>query len=130
MKGSVQTAITNGVKISVQPDYEGYIHDERKYVFSYRVFIENHSPDTIQLMTRHWTICDSTGVNRLVEGEGVIGQQPVLAPGQVHEYFSWCPFDSDIGMMRGYYVMQRHRDGQLLEVKVPPFTMVAPSRLS
>lgn len=130
MKKTTPTAITNGVKISVEPAYEGYVQGERKYIFSYRVFIENRSPDTVQLLSRHWKICDSTGGTRTVEGEGVIGQQPVLAPGQLYEYSSWCPLDGDIGMMYGHYVMQRDRDGALLRITVPAFTMVATARLS
>lgn len=130
MKGSVQTAITNGVKISVQPSFEGFATSERKYIFSYRVFIENHSPDTLQLMSRHWTICDEPGDMRQIDGDGVIGQQPILPPGHIHEYTSWCPLDTDIGLMYGHYTMQRHRDGAMLEVTVPAFTMVAPPRLN
>lgn len=81
-------------------------------------------------MTRHWYIMDSFCHTREVEGEGVIGQQPVLAPGQVHEYTSWCPLESDIGLMFGFYQMQIVGSEETFEVRIPEFTLIAEAKLN
>ena len=82
--------ITDGVKVSVetiyQPEYSNPSNEH--FMFAYRIQIENLSPYTVQLMSRHWHIFDSNGSRREVEGEGVVGQQPVISPGEIHEYVS------------------------------------------
>ncbi|MFN3851724.1 MAG: Co2+/Mg2+ efflux protein ApaG [Spirosomataceae bacterium] len=122
------TAITKGLKVSVQtefqPEYSSPIHAH--YVFTYRIKIENHSEYTVQLMRRHWLIFDTIGTVREVEGEGVVGLQPVLEPGEVHEYVSGCNLKSTIGKMVGTYTMERVMDGKDFKVDIPEFTMMVP----
>ncbi len=124
--------ITNGIKISVRSRYESQHSSipEQRYVFSYKITIVNESDYTVQLLRRHWYIHDSNCNKREVQGDGVIGEQPILHPGASHEYVSWCPFNSEIGMMKGHFTMQRDIDDQLIEVVVPNFTMVATPRLN
>ena len=126
------TEITEGVKVSVateyQPEYSSPIQSH--YVFTYKIKIENHSEFTIQLLRRHWYIHDANGILREVEGEGVVGQQPVLEPGDSHEYVSGCNLKTGIGKMRGTYLMERIVDGKQFDARVPEFTMVVPFRLN
>jgi len=82
------------------------------------------------LLRRHWHIYDAGFSQREVEGEGVVGQQPVLEPGQAHQYVSGCNLKSGIGKMIGNYLMERVVDGVTLQVNIPEFTMVAPLRLN
>jgi ApaG protein len=99
-------------------------------VFTYRITIENQSEYTIQLLRRHWLISDAGFTAREVEGDGVVGQQPVLEPGQNHQYVSGCNLKSGIGKMVGTYQMERIVDGVKFQVVVPEFTMIAPIRLN
>jgi len=126
------TEITDGVKVSVvteyQPEYSSPVQSH--YVFTYKIRIENSSEFTVQLLRRHWYIHDADGSLREVEGEGVVGQQPVLEPGEIHEYVSGCNLKTGIGKMRGTYLMERVVDGRQFDVKVPEFTMIVPFRLN
>ncbi len=128
----METLITEGIKISVEPFYLPHesLPAKQKYVHAYRVIIENQSQHTVQLMSRHWHIIESSGLKREVEGEGVIGKQPVLSPGQSHQYTSWCPLMTDLGKMYGTYTMRRVPDGELFQVKVPEFQMVPPFKMN
>lgn len=128
----MEILITNGIKVSVAPIYQEK-HSrpkERYFVFAYQVTIENLSPRTVQLLRRHWYIVDSSGPAREVEGEGVIGQQPVLQPGQSHEYVSWCPLQTEIGKMFGTFLMTDVEDQSEFLVRIPEFRMIAPSKLN
>ncbi len=122
------TEITEGVKISVETEYQPEYSSPSQYhyVFTYRITIENRSESTVQLLRRHWFIHDANTMLREVEGEGVVGQQPVLEPGQVHKYVSGCNLKSGIGKMRGTYLMERIVDGKTFNVVIPEFTMVVP----
>lgn len=124
--------ITQGVKISVETEYQPSYSSPSQYhyVFTYRITIENQSDFTIQLMRRHWYIHDAGFLPREVEGEGVVGQQPVLEPGQSHQYVSGCNLKSGIGKMVGTYLMERIVDGTTFRANIPEFTMVAPLRLN
>jgi ApaG protein len=126
------TEITEGVKVTVateyQPEYSSPAQEH--YVFTYKISIENCSEYTVQLLRRHWHIHDSNGAIREVEGEGVIGLQPVLEPGEQHEYVSGCNLKTNIGKMRGTYLMERIVDGKQFRVRIPEFTMVVPYRLN
>jgi ApaG protein len=126
------TKVTEGIKISVETSFQpGYSNaDQNHYVFSYDITIENNSEYTIQLLRRHWFIFDSIGEYKEVEGEGVIGQQPILEPGQNHRYVSGCNLKSNIGKMSGTYLMERQIDGQRFEVQIPEFHLVVPYRLN
>ncbi|MEM8908326.1 MAG: Co2+/Mg2+ efflux protein ApaG [Bacteroidota bacterium] len=125
----METLTTKGIKVSVKVQYQSNqsrpVHNQ--YVFAYQIIIENKSPETVQLLRRHWHIFDSCGMRREVEGDGVIGKQPILRPGESHRYTSWCPLFSGLGKMHGTYLMERQADQTQFEVGVPVFHMVAPS---
>jgi len=128
----MHTCITNGIKINVVSKYEPQHSSiaESRFVFSYRIEIINESDYTVQLLRRHWFIIDSNSNKRDVKGDGVVGEQPVLRPGDAHRYTSWCPFNSEIGLMKGYFTMIREIDEQLIDVTVPEFTMIASQRMN
>ena len=128
----METLVTKGIKISVQPYYvdEKSLPIQQRYVYAYHVIIENQSSATVQLLSRHWYILESNGVMREVQGDGVIGLQPVLAPGQRHEYSSWCPMSTDMGKMFGTFQMESVDDGRRFEVKIPEFKLVPPFKLN
>jgi ApaG protein len=126
------TKITDGIQVSIetyyQPEHSSPVHHH--YVFSYKVTIQNHSHSSIQLMRRHWHIYDSNGVVREVEGEGVIGLQPIIEPGDSYEYISGCNFRTEIGKMKGTYTVKRLYDDHHFKVAIPQFTMIAPYKLN
>jgi len=126
------TAITQGVKISVETTYQDDYsnHGNEHFMFAYRINIENLTDHTIQLKRRQWFIFDSNGTQREVEGEGVVGQQPVLHPGDMHSYVSGCQLSTDMGSMRGNYLMQRLSDDSEFSVEIPEFELVVPYRLN
>ena len=126
------THITEGVKVSVRTKYmQDYSSPEQlHFVFGYKVLIQNTSDETIQLLNRQWEIFDSSGLNRSVVGEGVIGQRPVLEPGQSHEYTSGCNFKSSMGKMVGSYEFIRLSDRKVFDVIIPEFNMIAPFKLN
>lgn len=126
------TQTTSGIKISVeciyQPEYSN--PDNMHFMFAYRITIENTSHYTAQLLNRHWDIYDSISDLKQVDGEGVVGEQPVLEPGQIHQYVSGCNLKSEIGYMEGYYTMLRLIDKELFEVEIPRFNLIANYRLN
>ena len=126
------TKITEGVKVSVetiyQPEYSNPVNEH--FMFAYRVKIENMGDYTVQLMSRKWSIFDSNGTKRQVEGEGVVRQQPIIEPGENHEYVSGCNLKTDIGTMKGSYEMTRVVDGQKFQVNIPEFQLIAPYKLN
>ena len=120
-------AVTDGVAVRVQPRF---MHDESKpatgeYVWAYTVEIENGSEQTWQLMRRHWQIVDAEGRRQEVEGEGVVGQQPVLKPGEAFKYTSGCPLSAPSGVMGGSYHMLSDND-ENLTVVIPTFSLDSP----
>jgi len=125
-------AITHDVKVSVDTFYQesASYPDSNHFVFAYRITIENNNDYTIKLLRRHWNIIDSNGAKREVEGEGVIGQQPVLEPGQKHEYVSGCDLQTEMGKMYGTYLMEKTGDGSTFEVEIPEFQMTVPYKLT
>jgi len=125
-------AITNGIKVSVETNYEGRFFSKQGplYVFGYQVTIENHSPDTVQLLGRHWYIFDTGNGSSEVEGAGVVGQKPVLGPGDSHTYKSGCHLKASIGAMKGYYKMIRLSTGQDFKVDIPSLQFIATPRLN
>ncbi|NQD71159.1 Co2+/Mg2+ efflux protein ApaG [Sphingobacterium shayense] len=126
------TQITAGVKISVevvyQPEYSN--PEKQHYMFSYQITIENMSEFTIQLLNRHWDIFDTSGERRTIDGEGVVGVQPVLSPGDVHQYVSGCNLNSEIGYMQGTYQMIKQVDGTTFDVEIPRFELIASFKLN
>ena len=126
------TEVTEGVRVSVeteyQPDYSS--PNQYHYVFTYKVTIENNSNKTIQVLRREWHIRDAGFPNRHIKGDGVVGQQPVIEPGKVHQYISGCNLKSGIGIMFGNYEVERLYDGKILNIAIPRFTMIAPFKLN
>jgi ApaG protein len=126
------TIITDGVKVSVetiyQPEYSNPANDH--FMFAYKVTIENMGNYAVRLLGRHWYIFDSNGAKREVEGEGVVGQQPVIEPGNSHEYVSGCNLKTDMGSMKGEYQMARLMDNSLFSVQIPEFYLIAPYRMN
>ncbi|MBL7927482.1 MAG: Co2+/Mg2+ efflux protein ApaG [Bacteroidia bacterium] len=120
------TKITGGVKVSVETYYQPQFSDPRLnyYVFAYHITIENNSEHTVQLKRRHWIIIDADGQHREVEGEGVVGEQPILMAGQVFKYVSGCNLSCDIGKMYGSYEMQKLSDNKKFKVRIPEFLMI------
>jgi ApaG protein len=120
------TSTTEGIRIAVQPIYIDGQSDvlQRKFVFAYFIRIENHSHQTVQLLRRHWFIRHSSGRVEEVEGEGVVGKQPIIPPGKSFEYNSYCILETLEGNMEGTYLMQR-QSGELFRVVIPKFTLRA-----
>lgn len=101
-------AVTSGVRISVEPSYSSIDSDPSNgyFKFVYRIRITNESDRPVQLISRHWIIVDADGGQQEVHGEGVVGQQPVIAPGRTFEYASFCPLGTSWGTMEGQYTMR------------------------
>lgn len=121
-------ATTDGIEVSVRPVYLDGQSDILlgRFVFAYFVRIANHGPGDVQLLRRHWFITDSEGRTQEVEGEGVIGLQPVITTGDVHEYNSYTVIETFEGTMRGTYLMERS-DGARFRVEIPRFDLRAAS---
>jgi ApaG protein len=126
------TQITRGIKISVKTSFEGTYFKNYKmhFAFTYEITIENHSKDSVQLMTRHWEIFDSLNDLEVVDGEGVIGRKPVLKPGESHTYSSGCLLASPYGAMRGSFNMINFTTTRNFRVIVPAFRLSAPYALN
>ena len=96
-----------------------------RWFWAYHIRLENRGQLDVQLLTRRWIIIDGRGARHLVEGEGVVGEQPVIAPGQSYDYVSGCPLDTPTGSMEGSYQMIA-ADGSLFNATIPRFTLVGP----
>lgn len=122
------TAITEGVIVRVAVNFlpEQSRIDAGKWFWVYHIRIENESDQAVQLLTRHWRITDGRGMINLVEGEGVVGEQPLLQPGQSHDYVSGCPLTTPHGSMEGHYTFRRADDSRF-EVAIPFFPLAAPA---
>lgn len=120
--------ITDGVRISVQTLYipEQSAPEAQTHVFAYRILIRNESEDFVQLMRRRWDIKEALGDQRVVEGEGVVGQQPVIAPGEDYVYVSGCVIRQAVGQMSGFYTMVRLKDQLSFPVAIPAFNLIVP----
>ena len=119
-------AVTHNVRVEVLSRHAPeHSHSQRgEWVFQYTVRITNQGLDTVQLLSRHWIITDALDHTEEVVGPGVIGEQPVLAPGQSFKYSSWCPLKTPTGMMRGTYQMVRE-DGTEFDIEIAPFGLRA-----
>lgn len=119
-------AVTNSVRVEVLSRYspENSRPAQGEWVFEYTVRITNLGDDTVQLISRHWIITDALDHVEEVRGPGVIGEQPVLAPGESFKYSSWCPLKTPTGVMRGTYQMVR-TSGEQFEIEIAPFALKA-----
>jgi len=118
---------TEGIRVAVSPRFSLADSDpeDGSFVFSYTINMQNEGEDSAQLLFRHWRIHDAVGEDSLVDGEGVVGEQPVLAPGESHEYQSYCVLRSPAGFMEGHYTFARD-DGEEFRVAVPRFHLNGP----
>jgi ApaG protein len=127
-KPFMTSLISEGVEVCVetfyQPDYSNPLQSE--YMFAYRISIENHNSYPIKLHRRHWHIFDSNGSNREVEGEGVVGVQPILQPGEKYQYVSGCNLRTEMGKMTGTYQMENLENKKTFSVDIPAFEMIVP----
>lgn len=130
--GTQATQVTHGIKISVETNFHNQhsVAENNHFLFSYHITIENKSDNIIQLISRHWDIFDSSNEHREVDGSGVVGEQPVLAPGEIFEYESACSLTTEIGKMSGTYLIERKIDKTRFEVIIPKFELIAPHRLN
>ena len=129
MKGFFQhAAMTDGITVRVAVSFlpEQSQAEAGKWFWVYHIRIENDSDHTVQLLRRYWKITDGRGMVNYVEGEGVVGEQPVLQPGQSHDYVSGCPLGTPHGSMEGNYTFGRD-DGELVTADIPFFPLAAPA---
>ena len=121
------SAITKGIQVSVETTYQPDFSNPQQhhYVFTYKVRIENKSNHTVQLLRRRWEIYDAAESRKIVEGDGVVGQQPILEPGEIHIYVSGCNLKSGIGKMRGSFTLEKLMDGKPLEIVIPEFQLIS-----
>lgn len=120
-------AITREIEVTVEPNFlpDRSSADKNQFFWSYTIVIRNRGPETVQLRTRHWIITDATGRSQDVRGEGVVGEQPVLGPGEFFEYTSGVPLPTPSGIMRGSYQMVND-SGETFDIEVPSFSLDSP----
>lgn len=118
---------THDIEVSVLPVYidERSDPDRNLYFWAYRVQIANHGNQAVQLVNRYWHITDALGAVEEVAGEGVVGEQPVIQPGEIYDYTSGCPLTTPSGIMVGHYEM-RLQDGEMARVAIPAFSLDLP----
>ena len=121
------SSITRSVRVTVNPVYldEQSAPEENHYIWAYQVEIENLGQDVVQLLTRHWQITDSLGRMQEVRGAGVVGEQPILKPGERFRYTSGTPLPTPSGIMAGSYGMES-ASGEHFEVEIPAFSLDSP----
>jgi ApaG protein len=124
--------ISEGVEITVETYYQsGYSNPaNNEFMFAYRITIDNHNPFAVQLLKRHWFIFDSNGEQREVDGDGVIGEQPVLKQGEHFTYVSGCNLRTEMGKMHGYYTMENLNSKQQFKVNIPAFDLIVPTKMN
>ena len=122
-------ANTRGVVVSVEPSYLAARSspDTSQYFWAYRVIIENRGRETVQLLSRHWMITNARGELNEVKGPGVVGEQPVLKPGERFEYTSGAPLSTPSGMMGGAYQMETE-NGERFDIEIPTFSLDIPNQ--
>jgi ApaG protein len=122
---------TRGIRVQVQSFYdeERSSPQESYYFFAYQVRITNLGTETAQLVSREWLITDSNGETQRVQGPGVVGEQPVLAPGEHFEYTSFCPISTSVGSMHGSYRMTL-KNGESFEAEIAPFSLAVPNAVN
>ena len=123
------TASTRGIAVSVEPTYldARSLPAHAQYVWAYRVTIENQGQEAVQLLSRHWMITNAHGEYTEVKGPGVVGEQPILQPGERYVYTSGATLDTSSGMMAGSYQMQSDR-GERFDIEIPAFSLERPNQ--
>lgn len=124
--------VTEGVTVTVetfyQPDYSNPVNGE--FMFAYRITLQNNNPFPVRLLRRHWHIFDSNGTQREVEGEGVVGVQPQINPGDQYQYVSGCNLRTEMGKMYGTYAMENIITRKQFDVRIPVFDMIVPFKMN
>jgi ApaG protein len=120
-------AVTNNVRVEVESQYApGRSRPfQNEWTFDYTVRITNEGDQTVQLLSRHWIVTDACGNSKETKGSGVVGEQPVLSPGEAFQYTSWCELQTSAGVMRGTYQMV-DEEGTYFEVEIAPFALQEP----
>lgn len=123
--------VTNGIRVHTQSFYvpERSAPRESQYFFAYRIRISNEGENAARLLSRHWIITNANLEKEEVSGPGVVGEQPLLAPGEAFEYTSFCPLTTAVGTMQGSYTMESAA-GITFEARIAPFTLAAPNALN
>jgi ApaG protein len=127
----VSTAVTEGIRVTVRSEFrpERSQPTQGRYLFTYTVRILNEGDKPARLVSRHWIILNARGEREEVIGDGVVGQQPHLAPGEQFEYTSFCVLGTPLGSMHGSYQMMRD-EGNGFEAEIAPFSLAVPGSLS
>lgn len=122
------TETTRGIRVSVRSFYleDQSQPDDRQFVWAYRVRIQNNGRESVRLLRRFWQITDALGRTQNVDGEGVVGEQPMLGPGEAYEYTSGTPLETPTGFMRGAYRMVATASGESFDVRIPAFSLDSP----
>jgi ApaG protein len=128
----MNTLITSGIQISVQTQFRADLSEieSSSYFFNYRIDMENKNSFPVQLIARDWYIFDTLNEARVVSGPGVIGEQPILKPGERYTYTSGCDLVSEIGQMKGFYTFKSLHDDEHFQVFVPDFQLIYPGKLN
>ncbi len=128
----MEALTTNGITIGVESFFQKKHSNPResRFIHSYQVTISNEKESTVQLIARHWYIVNAAGAVREVSGEGVIGKQPTLSPGDSHRYVSWAPINTNIGKMYGYYTFKDTQSNEMFLVNIPEFKLFSPGILN
>lgn len=120
-------AVTRSIQVTVEPEFlpDRSEPDDGRFMWAYTIEIANHGAATVQLISRHWRITDARGHTEEVMGPGVVGEQPVLRPGESFRYTSGCPLATPSGIMSGTYEM-RGPGGEAFDIEVPAFSLDSP----
>ena len=124
--------VTEGVNIMVETSYQPAQSNpiNSEHLFAYRITIANLTVYPVKLLSRHWHILDSNGTHREVEGDGVVGQQPIIVSGDSYQYTSAANLNSDIGKMYGTYLMENLFNKKKIRVTIPEFQLIAPAKMN
>ena len=125
-------AIDKDISIAVQTIYLPHYSDEKEsvYAFGYFIAIQNLNEEKVQLLSRRWVIENSDGEKRIIQGEGVVGQQPLLTPQEKFEYDSWAQISTPVGSMQGHFMMCYVNSAETFEVLIPTFSLIKPDILN
>lgn len=129
---AISTQVTHNIKVSAEAFFQPEMSapENKKFVFAYRIRIENMGVQTMQLLSRKWLIYDSNGIVKMVEGEGVIGKQPILKPTEVYEYISGSQLFTEMGKMEGLFFFKNVDTLEMSEVVIPSFILTPSYKLN
>ncbi|TXH58391.1 MAG: Co2+/Mg2+ efflux protein ApaG [Bacteroidia bacterium] len=126
MTSLISAGVLVNVEVYYQHEYSNPLLNE--YMFAYQITLENYNSYPVQLLRRNWKIFDSIGIMKEIDGDGVVGVQPIIKPGESYQYMSGCNLQSDIGKMFGTYTMINVHSKQYFQVSIPEFEMFTPAK--